>query len=76
MRLDIPLSFFWCWRPGDVWNVALNQETALPCARLKEDDELHPQGYPHMRGQLQNNLGEKCAISLAAKAGIMQLRFH
>ena len=32
---------------------AVKQETALPCARLKEDEERHPQGYSHMRGWLE-----------------------
>ena len=31
--------------------VVVKQETALPCAMLKEDVELHPMGNPYKRGR-------------------------
>ena len=35
-----------CFLKALFWSgkVAINKETALPCANLMEDDELHPQG--------------------------------
>ena len=32
--------------------IAVTQERGVPCPGLKEDDELHPKGYPDMLGQM------------------------
>ena len=45
-----------CSKKKKLSKFSINQETALPCARLKEDDELHLQGYPHKRRRLQKFL--------------------
>jgi len=53
--------------------VAINQEAAPQCARLKEVDEIHPKGYPHTQGWLEKKSWRETGLQLGFQSKSDQL---
>jgi hypothetical protein len=43
-------------------------KSALPCAKLKENDELHPQGCPNFGGRLQISWEKNVSLQLGFRS--------